>query len=175
MCASSSALVEKGMELGGGRWRTLLSSIRANDDRSKIHLGSAKGSYTKASSRWGAQCDPSNDQISTPTEMVSDIQSITPAPGRPCLRQVDRDCVRSTSERLGSLARTVASSPEVGGSRVHSKSKELAVSSGELKQPTFRCPKSMKELCGTSVQKDDEGYYALHMIDLSPWDLDSEM
>ncbi|RRT84420.1 hypothetical protein B296_00010108 [Ensete ventricosum] len=39
MCASSSALVEKGMELGGGRWRTLLSSIRANDDRSKIHLG----------------------------------------------------------------------------------------------------------------------------------------
>ncbi|RZR96459.1 hypothetical protein BHM03_00025483 [Ensete ventricosum] len=79
------------------------------------------------------------------------------------------------SGRLGSLARTVASSPEVGGSRVHSKSKELAVSSGELKQPTFRCPKSMKELCGTSVRKDDEGYYALHMIDLSPWDLDSEM
>ncbi|RRT82466.1 hypothetical protein B296_00015778 [Ensete ventricosum] len=41
--------------------------------------------------------------------------------------------------------------------------------------PVFRRSKSMKDLCGTSVQKDDEGYYALYMSDLALQDPDDEM
>ncbi|RWW25029.1 hypothetical protein GW17_00010656 [Ensete ventricosum] len=33
----------------------------------------------------------------------------------------------------------------------------------------------MKDLCGTSVRKDDEGYYALYMSDLALQDPNSEM
>ncbi|RWV89695.1 hypothetical protein GW17_00048147 [Ensete ventricosum] len=62
-----------------------------------------------------------------------------------------------------------------GGSRAHSKGKEPATSNGEPIQPSFRCPKLMKELCETTIRKDDKGYYALHMTNLSPRDLDFKM
>ncbi|RRT40375.1 hypothetical protein GW17_00032208 [Ensete ventricosum] len=62
-----------------------------------------------------------------------------------------------------------------GGSRAHSKGKKLAVSGGKPTPPAFHHPKSMKELCGKMVCKNDEGYYALHMINLPPRDLDSEI
>ncbi|RRT75679.1 hypothetical protein B296_00025043 [Ensete ventricosum] len=38
---------------------------------------------------------------------------------------------------------------------------------------TYRQSKSMKELCGTMVCKDDEAHYALYMIDLPPRNLHS--
>ncbi|RZS01119.1 hypothetical protein BHM03_00030919 [Ensete ventricosum] len=38
VCASSSTLVEKGVELEGGRQCTLLGLVRVSDDRSRIHL-----------------------------------------------------------------------------------------------------------------------------------------
>ncbi|RZS23286.1 hypothetical protein BHM03_00056192 [Ensete ventricosum] len=41
--------------------------------------------------------------------------------------------------------------------------------------PVYRRPKSMKELCRTTVRKNDEGYYALQMIDLPQRDPDFEM
>ncbi|RWW54345.1 hypothetical protein BHE74_00039080 [Ensete ventricosum] len=37
----------------------------------------------------------------------------------------------------------------------------------ETMAPIFRRLKSMKDLCGTSVRKDDEGYYALYMSSLA--------
>ncbi|RZR76740.1 hypothetical protein BHM03_00001620 [Ensete ventricosum] len=72
-----------------------------------------------------------------------------------------------------------------GGSRSHSRGKEPAKSAEELKAPVelaeetvalvFRRPKSMRDLCRTSVRKDDEGYYALYMSDLDLQDLDNEL
>ncbi|RWW51615.1 hypothetical protein BHE74_00042075 [Ensete ventricosum] len=41
--------------------------------------------------------------------------------------------------------------------------------------PVYRRPKSMKELYKTTVHKNDEGYYALQMIDLPQRDPDFEM
>ncbi|RRT84713.1 hypothetical protein B296_00010766 [Ensete ventricosum] len=72
-----------------------------------------------------------------------------------------------------------------GRSRSHSRGKEPAKSAEELKAPVelaeetvalvFRRPKSMRDLCRTSVRKDDEGYYALYMSDLALQDLDNEL
>ncbi|RWV94018.1 hypothetical protein BHE74_00021987 [Ensete ventricosum] len=62
-----------------------------------------------------------------------------------------------------------------GSSRAHSKGKESDASGEEPTQPAYCCPKSMKELCGTMMRKDDEGYYALKMTDLPPRDPDSEI
>ncbi|RRT64404.1 hypothetical protein B296_00020212 [Ensete ventricosum] len=62
-----------------------------------------------------------------------------------------------------------------GSSRAHSKGKESVASGGEPVKPTYCRPKSIKELCKTTMRTDDEGYYALKMIDLPPQDPDSEM
>ncbi|RRT83555.1 hypothetical protein B296_00004249 [Ensete ventricosum] len=62
-----------------------------------------------------------------------------------------------------------------GSSWVHSKDKEPFTPSGELVPPAYYQSKSMKELCGTTVHKNDEGYHALTMTDLPPRDPDSEM
>ncbi|RRT47536.1 hypothetical protein B296_00031315 [Ensete ventricosum] len=61
------------------------------------------------------------------------------------------------------------------GSWAHSKGREPAASGGKPAQPTFCHLKSMKELCGMMVCKDDKGYYALHMTDLPPRDPYSEI
>ncbi|RRT52134.1 hypothetical protein B296_00007037 [Ensete ventricosum] len=71
------------------------------------------------------------------------------------------------------------------GSRSHSKGKELAAlveepetlveSAEEDASLVFHHPRSMKDLCGTKVRKDDAGYYALYMSDLAHQDLDKEM
>ncbi|RZR72975.1 hypothetical protein BHM03_00018877 [Ensete ventricosum] len=72
-----------------------------------------------------------------------------------------------------------------GGSRSHSKGKEpaepveepkiLVESVEEAASPIFHRPRSMKDLCGTKVHKDDAGYYALYMSDLAHQDRDIEM
>ncbi|RWV92669.1 hypothetical protein BHE74_00040762 [Ensete ventricosum] len=62
-----------------------------------------------------------------------------------------------------------------GSSRAHSKGKEPVASGGEPVKPTYYRPKSIKELCKTTMRTDNEGYYALKMIDLPPQDPDSEM
>ncbi|RWW53361.1 hypothetical protein BHE74_00040158 [Ensete ventricosum] len=41
--------------------------------------------------------------------------------------------------------------------------------------PTYRRPKSMKDLCNTRVRKDDKGYYVLQIADSAPKDLDASM
>ncbi|RWW52195.1 hypothetical protein BHE74_00041388 [Ensete ventricosum] len=71
------------------------------------------------------------------------------------------------------------------GSRSHSKGKELAAlveepetlveSAEEDASLVFHHPRSMKDLCGTKVRKDDAGYYALYMSDLAHQDLNKEM
>ncbi|RZS00924.1 hypothetical protein BHM03_00030709 [Ensete ventricosum] len=43
------------------------------------------------------------------------------------------------------------------------------------REPSFLYPKLMKELCEMTVCKNDERFYALHMSDLPPRDLESEM
>ncbi|RZS17340.1 hypothetical protein BHM03_00049467 [Ensete ventricosum] len=72
-----------------------------------------------------------------------------------------------------------------GGSWSHSKGKEPAAPVEELETPVkfveevatpvFHRPKSMKDLCGMKVRKDDAGYYALYMSDLAHQDPDKEM
>ncbi|RZR89379.1 hypothetical protein BHM03_00017082 [Ensete ventricosum] len=72
-----------------------------------------------------------------------------------------------------------------GGSRSHSKGKEPTAPiekletpiefAKEVTTPVFHHPKSMKDLCGTKVRKDDAGYYALYMSDLAHQDPDKEM
>ncbi|RWW36608.1 hypothetical protein BHE74_00058350 [Ensete ventricosum] len=69
--------------------------------------------------------------------------------------------------------------------QVHSRGKEPIVSVEEFNAPTefikeivtsiFHHPKSIKDLCGTSVRKDDTRYYALYMSNLSQQDPDKEM
>ncbi|RWW85836.1 hypothetical protein BHE74_00005455 [Ensete ventricosum] len=64
-----------------------------------------------------------------------------------------------------------------GGSRSHSKGKELATpveepetlveSAEEDASPVFHRSRSMKDLFKTKVRKDDEGYYGLYMSDLA--------
>ncbi|RZS03585.1 hypothetical protein BHM03_00033804 [Ensete ventricosum] len=83
------------------------------------------------------------------------------------------------------LSRRHKSHCDEGGSRSHSKGKELVMPIEELKtpvesaeeiaMPVFHCTKSMKDLCGTKVRKDDARYYALYMSDLAHQDPDKEM
>ncbi|RWW72471.1 hypothetical protein BHE74_00019723 [Ensete ventricosum] len=61
-----------------------------------------------------------------------------------------------------------------GGSRQATWEKEPEVSM-EDSSPTFRRPKSMKDLCGMWVRKDDEGYYVLQMADWAPSDPSATM
>ncbi|RZR75767.1 hypothetical protein BHM03_00000253 [Ensete ventricosum] len=71
-----------------------------------------------------------------------------------------------------------------GGSWSHSKGKEPATpveepetlmeSTEEDASPVFHRLRSMKDLYGTKVQKDDAGYYALYMSDLAHQDPDKE-
>ncbi|RZR95759.1 hypothetical protein BHM03_00024635 [Ensete ventricosum] len=48
-------------------------------------------------------------------------------------------------------------------------------SAEEVVSPIFHHPRSMKDLCGTKVRKDDAWYYALYMSDLTHQDPDKEM
>ncbi|RZR97339.1 hypothetical protein BHM03_00026509 [Ensete ventricosum] len=61
-----------------------------------------------------------------------------------------------------------------GGSRQATWEKEPEVSM-EDSSPTFRRPKSMKDLCDMWVCKDDEGYYVLQMADWAPSDPSATM
>ncbi|RWW11918.1 hypothetical protein GW17_00024439 [Ensete ventricosum] len=88
-------------------------------------------------------------------------------------------------KRVKTLSRRHKSYRGEGGSQSHSRGKESMESVEELGAPVklaeelvvliFRCPKSMKDLCKTSIRKDDEGYYTLYMFDLALQDLDSKM
>ncbi|RWW46040.1 hypothetical protein BHE74_00048061 [Ensete ventricosum] len=72
------------------------------------------------------------------------------------------------------LSRRHKSCCDEGGSQSHSKGKEPTASVEELEMPiesveeattlVFHRLKSMKDLCGMKVQKDDAGYYALYMF-----------
>ncbi|RZS04954.1 hypothetical protein BHM03_00035373 [Ensete ventricosum] len=53
--------------------------------------------------------------------------------------------------------------------REFSSRSEPKVSAEDL-SPTFHRSKSMKDLCGIWVHKDDEGYYVLHIVDWAPRD-----
>ncbi|RWW41427.1 hypothetical protein BHE74_00053092 [Ensete ventricosum] len=83
------------------------------------------------------------------------------------------------------LSRSHKSRHGEGGSRSHSKGKELAApveepktlveSAEEDASLVFHRPRSMKDLFKTKVRKDDVGYYALYMSDLAHQDPDKEM
>ncbi|RWV88157.1 hypothetical protein GW17_00049783 [Ensete ventricosum] len=84
MCASASVLIEKGEELGGGRRYMLFSSVRVNDDLSRIRFRSVEGLCTKASSGQGVRCCPSDAQVAELVEVLSLIATKL-APGY-CIR-----------------------------------------------------------------------------------------
>ncbi|RWW51266.1 hypothetical protein BHE74_00042401 [Ensete ventricosum] len=56
-----------------------------------------------------------------------------------------------------------------GSSRRATRERELEVST-ENSSPTYRRPKSIKDLRGMWVREDDEGYYVLQMADWAPKD-----
>ncbi|RWW87404.1 hypothetical protein BHE74_00003774 [Ensete ventricosum] len=103
--------------------------------------------------------------------------------GRPTFRS--HPMTLPEDKKVKILSRRHKSRHGEGGSRSHSKGKEPAVSveepEGQAKSPdevgtsVFVRPKSIKDLCGTKVCKDDVGYYALYMSDLAQHDLDKEM
>ncbi|RZR76467.1 hypothetical protein BHM03_00001250 [Ensete ventricosum] len=62
-----------------------------------------------------------------------------------------------------------------GSSRAPSKDKELVGPNEEPTLPSRFRSKSMKELCRTTVRKNDEDYYALHMTDPPSQDPNFEM
>ncbi|RWV94992.1 hypothetical protein GW17_00042424 [Ensete ventricosum] len=57
-----------------------------------------------------------------------------------------------------------------GSSWVTAREKEPEAPAKEDSSPSYRRPRSMKDLCGTRICKDDEGYYALQMADWAPRD-----
>ncbi|RRT76133.1 hypothetical protein B296_00030483 [Ensete ventricosum] len=61
-----------------------------------------------------------------------------------------------------------------GSSRRATRGKESEVFA-EDSSPTYRRPKSMKDLCGMRVHEDDEGYYVLQMADWAPRDSSAAM
>ncbi|RWW06760.1 hypothetical protein GW17_00029879 [Ensete ventricosum] len=83
------------------------------------------------------------------------------------------------------LSRRHKSRHDEGGSRSHSKGKEPTTpveglempveSAEEAALPVFHHPRSMKDLYGMKVQKDDARYYALYMSDLAHQDPNKEM
>ncbi|RZR90552.1 hypothetical protein BHM03_00018450 [Ensete ventricosum] len=87
------------------------------------------------------------------------------------------------------VARVAPSSPEVEEVRVKATSGTAQAPTpkradgrpaspqkdGKVAPRIYRRPKSMKDLCGTTVRKDDEGYYILQITDLHPRDPDSEL
>ncbi|RRT80532.1 hypothetical protein B296_00017033 [Ensete ventricosum] len=62
-----------------------------------------------------------------------------------------------------------------GSSHTTTQRKEPVASTEEDSLPTYRWLKSMKNLCGTRVRKDDEGYYALQITNSTPKDSDYAM
>ncbi|RZS04338.1 hypothetical protein BHM03_00034662 [Ensete ventricosum] len=112
--------------------------------------------------------------------------SSTPTPKRPSDESTPQSGNSTRGhKRVKTLSGRHKSRHGEGGSPSHSRGKESAESTEELEAPVelaeepvapvFRRPKSMKDLCGTSVQKDDEGYYARYMSDLALQDPDDEM
>ncbi|RRT65215.1 hypothetical protein B296_00020638, partial [Ensete ventricosum] len=83
------------------------------------------------------------------------------------------------------LSRRHKSRHDEGGSRSHSKGKEPTApverlempveSAEEATLPVFHRPRSMKDLYGTKVRKDDARYYAPYMSDLAHQDPNKEM
>ncbi|RRT61962.1 hypothetical protein B296_00019666 [Ensete ventricosum] len=92
---------------------------------------------------------------------------------------------RSMHKKVKILSRRHKSRRGEGRSRSHSKGKEPTTpvegletpieSTEEAASPVFHRPRSMKDLCGTKVRKDDEVYYALYMSDLAHEDPNKEM
>ncbi|RWV84343.1 hypothetical protein GW17_00053950 [Ensete ventricosum] len=112
--------------------------------------------------------------------------SSTPTPKRPSDESTPQSGNSTRGhKRVKTLSGRHKSRHGEGGSPSHSRGKESTESTEELEAlvelaeepvaPVFHRPKSMKDLCGTSVQKDDEGYYARYMSDLALQDPDDEM
>ncbi|RZR77988.1 hypothetical protein BHM03_00003208 [Ensete ventricosum] len=124
-----------------------------------------------------------------PAREVSDTPS-TEAPRSSSKRSSDASVQQSDDptqrpKKVKILSRRHKSSCDEGGSRSHSRGKEPTASVEELEtpvesteeivMPVFHLPKSMKDLCGTKIRKDDAGYYALYMSNLAHQDSDKEM
>ncbi|RZR72875.1 hypothetical protein BHM03_00018197 [Ensete ventricosum] len=60
-------------------------------------------------------------------------------------------------------------------SQATARGKEPTTSTKGDASPTYRRPKSMKDLCNTRVRKDDKGYYVLQIADSAPKDLDASI
>ncbi|RWW04689.1 hypothetical protein GW17_00032074, partial [Ensete ventricosum] len=72
--------------------------------------------------------------------------------------------------RHGSTFMDIVDSPGRGVLRATARGKEPVALTEEDSFPVYRRPKLMKDLCGTRVCMDDEGYYVLQMAYWTPKD-----
>ncbi|RWW83449.1 hypothetical protein BHE74_00008037, partial [Ensete ventricosum] len=79
----------------------------------------------------------------------------------------DQATVGRPSKRVKIPVRKHKSHRGEGSSRRATRERELEVSA-EDSSPTYRRPKSMRDLCGMRVREDVDGYYVLHMVDWAP-------
>ncbi|RWW35538.1 hypothetical protein BHE74_00059516 [Ensete ventricosum] len=111
------------------------------------------------------------------------LKSSSKRPTEASTQQADDLALRHKKVKI--LSRRHKSRHDEGGSRSHSKGKEPTApveglempveSAEEAALPVFHHPRSMKDLYGMKVQKDDARYYALYMSDLAHQDPNKEM
>ncbi|RRT46385.1 hypothetical protein B296_00051802 [Ensete ventricosum] len=73
------------------------------------------------------------------------------------------------SKQIKIMVRKHKSHRNEGSSRPAAREREPEVSVDDS-SPTYRRPKSMRDLCGMRVREDNEGYYVLQMTDWAPKD-----
>ncbi|RRT50827.1 hypothetical protein B296_00050149 [Ensete ventricosum] len=84
---------------------------------------------------------------------------------RPAGSPVPNQTVAGRPEKQVKIAvRKHKSHRDDGSSHRATREREPEVSM-EDSSPTYRWPKSMRDLCGMQVREDDEGYYVLQMVD----------
>ncbi|RRT61234.1 hypothetical protein B296_00030377 [Ensete ventricosum] len=116
------------------------------------------------------------------TELWLVEAGLSPAPRGAMDLSTLRDMPKMSAGKSTPAAR-VTPSPEVEEVHVeatptpelHSREKEPTASGREVVPRVYRRSKSMKVLYNTTVRKDDERYYILHMADLYLSDSDSEL
>ncbi|RRT46912.1 hypothetical protein B296_00033754 [Ensete ventricosum] len=124
-------------------------------------------------------------RISLKVGEAPSIEALRSSSKRPTDTPVPSDDPARRHKKVKILSRRHKSRHGEGGSWSHLKGKEPAVSVEEPEgqaespnkagMPVFLHPKSMKDLCGTKVRKDDVGYYTLYMSDLAQQDPYKEM
>ncbi|RRT72437.1 hypothetical protein B296_00014564, partial [Ensete ventricosum] len=98
-----------------------------------------------------------------PLHLLDQVRCPPPRPtGSPAPDQAD---VGQPRKRVKITMRKHKSHHSEGSSRAAAQEKEPEAPVEEDSSSSYYRPRSMKDLCGTRVHKDDEGYYVLQVAD----------